>query len=467
MMFTMKEPYYGIILSSMNRVPAPQKVPTMAVGRTGNVFQLIYNPKFVESLSIDGAMEVIKHEMLHLCLNHFTLFETEPETEQEQTLRNYALDMEVNGYIDTSKITCATPVTAEKFGWEKFLGGREYYRLLTERNSQLLQKQTGNASNPQKPCNGGTGGKDDQDGPTGQPTVRPPQGTGTQPVNRDSQQTPSSDAGAQVCQNTQAQNPQGANVHSGDTQQQGGSPSGIAQELQKQLQSFDDHSTWPRTSTDEDMQQLQEAIDTMMVFAADEVEKAHGTVPGEIAGKITELRKRRPKPVADWKRYFRRYIGHEFSEFLRKSKKRESRRFPDAPGNRLRRKSHILVAIDTSGSVSMTEYREFFGQIRTLMATATFHVVECDVEIQHEYEFNGRIQEVLHGGGGTDFEPVIDYFNKHKKLYDALIYFTDGGADIPADTPKETLWVISSQGIQEAKRYRINGASVAFIKPKQ
>ena len=136
-------------------------------------------------------------------------------------------------------------------------------------------------------------------------------------------------------------------------------------------------------------------------------------------------------------------------------------------GNRHRRKSHILVAIDTSGSVSMPEYREFFGQIKTLTAVADFHVVECDANIQHEYDFKGKPNEILHGGGGTDFQPVVDLFKKDCRKYDALVYFTDGWCNIPKDTPKDTLWVISSNGDQsDRKKYRVNGASVAFI-PKQ
>lgn len=122
------------------------------------------------------------------------------------------------------------------------------------------------------------------------------------------------------------------------------------------------------------------------------------------------------------------------------------------------------MAIDTSGSVSMPEYREFFGQIRTLTASADFHVVECDARIAHEYDYHGHPNETLHGGGGTDFQPVIDLFIRDRKKYDALVYFTDGHCDIPKNTPKDTLWVVSSQGDQSDRgKYRVNGASVTFI----
>lgn len=62
MIFTMQEPYYGILLSAMDRVP-DKRLPTMAVGKSGNVFQLHYNPDFVEKLDVDTVLECIKHEI--------------------------------------------------------------------------------------------------------------------------------------------------------------------------------------------------------------------------------------------------------------------------------------------------------------------------------------------------------------------------------------------------------------------
>lgn len=401
MMFSMQEPFYGVILSSMEKI-ATDKIETFAVTRSGNVFKLLYNPKFYEKLSTDCALEICKHEMLHLALSHFSIFEptTNPE---EHRRRNCAEDLEVNCYIDKDKIKNEVGgLFPEDFGWERNLGTRTYYDLF---NKKFPPEQDGQAG-PKVViiCNGGQGGND-----------------------------PQQDAG------------NGGKV--------------------VVLKTFDDHSMWPEKG-DEDMEQIQQIIDELLDFAAEECEKHQGTIPGEMVGKIEQIRKK-PRPVADWKRYFRRYMGNEFTEFIRKSKKRESRRFPDAAGNRHRRKSHILVGIDTSGSVSMPELQEFFGQMRTLTAHADFHVVECDARVQYEYDYRGKPNLVLHGGGGTAFEPVTAIYNRDKRKYDAMVYFTDGGATIPDDTPKDCLWVISSKGDQSnKKRYQVNGASVVFIPKK-
>ena len=465
MMFTMQEPFYGILLSSMSRQPVPESIcKTMAVGRSGNVFKLIYNKNFVDSLDIDTLLLALKHEVLHVAFNHFSIFETEPENQQEQEIRNYAADLEVNCYIDAKRMKGITPITVDAFGFPAKQGTRQYYRMLMDMANKMqnqLQQQKANAKNPQQPCNGGQGGQDEQD----EQQQGQNQGNNNEETNNVSGNS-NQGQDNQSNDDTSTKNNQGGN---GQGRTYNKIPQEFIEEIELRGESFDDHSQWPEEMSDDEKTLLEQQVEDMLAFAADEIEKGHGTIPGEMVGKINLIRnKKKPKPVADWKRFVRRYLGNEFSEFIRKSKKRDSRRFPDAAGNRHRRKSHILVAIDTSGSVSMPEYQEFFSQISTLTSVATFRVVECDAVIQHEYDFRGKPNMTLHGGGGTSFEPVIDKYIKEQKNYDALIYFTDGYAYIPANTPKDTLWVVSSQGDQQnRKKYQVNGASVAFIPKTQ
>ena len=440
MIFTMQEPFYGILLSSMQRLPT-KKIDTMGVTRSGGVFKLYYNPDFVAPLTVDQTLLLIKHEILHLAFNHFSLWDNRANEDIEH-LRNISADMEVNSYLDEAAIQDLKGVTASMKGWEKCLGTKEYFKRLMDEAQQ--RQQQAQANKPQQPCNGGQGGQqpDDELSDDGQ------------------QQTPQS--GSPEMKQGQEQD---GGTPSSQMPMNGGFGQTVPQEMLDELKQMDDHSMWPQYDNKEEEQLVKDEINSLLDFAAQEVEKSCGNVPGEMKGRIEQIRKK-PRPVTDWKRYFRRYLGNEFTDQIRKSKKRESKRFPDAAGNRHRRKSHILVAIDTSGSVSMPEYKEFMGQIRTLYDTATFHVLECDSSIQHEYDFKNRIPEELHGGGGTSFYPVTDYFHEHRKLYDALVYFTDGYSDIPKNTPKETLWVISSQGKQQRERYKVNGASVVFIPKK-
>lgn len=457
MMFSMQEPYYGILLSSMKRRAVPG-MGTLGVMMSGGVCELGYDPAFMDAQPIETQLELCKHEVLHYAFGHFTLWENNNVDQAEHQLRNVAEDLEVNCYLDKSKLAKLGPCLAENFGFDPNLGAREYYRLLVKMAQQ--QQQQSNVNNPKKPCNGGMGGMAVQSNRNSRGAQGAQPSNNQQPSNSQSQsQSQSNNNGAQSKPDP-SQN--------GTSSPSSGTPTAPEHDpnFLDQFNVVDDHSKWPDMDENE-QEQMKQMVESLLEFAAEEVEKSCGSIPGEMVGRIKAIRNRkRPKPVADWRKYMRRYIGNEFSEEIRKSKKRESRRFPDAPGNRHRRKSHVLVAIDTSGSVSMPEYLEFFGQIATLKEKATFHVVECDTEIQHEYEFNGKPAQILHGGGGTSFQPPIDLFNKEKRKYDALIYFTDGYAPIPKDTPKETLWVISSNGDKNRAKYKINGAKSVFIPEK-
>lgn len=450
MMFTMQEPYYGILLSAMERIPK-KEIKTLGVSRSGNVFRLYYNPDFINRFNIDTIISLLKHEVLHVAFHHFTIWDGEDEndTPEMHQLRNVAEDLEINGYLDRSKMEKEVGgVWAEDLGWDKYLGVREYLRRLLQKAEATPQKQDN--SDPSTPENGGQGGNDENQQ--------------SQPNNSQNQESSSNQTNSQNQQSPSDKNKSQSQSTSSD-------PTSARQSnlLSQMPQRFDSHDDWPHCDSEEQAEQMSQIIDDFLVFAAEETEKSCGSVPGEMKILLDKIRQRKKvRPVADWKRYFRRYLGNEFSEWIRKSRKRESRRFPDAAGNRHRRKSHILVGIDTSGSVSMPEYMEFFGQIKTLSKDATFHVVECDSRIQYEYDYNGKPNQTLHGGGGTRFEPVIDKFLNERRRYDALVYFTDGGATIPANTPKDTLWVISSKGDHDRNRYKINGASVAIIeKPIQ
>lgn len=436
--FTMQEPYYGILLSAMDRYPT-KEVDTMGVRRSGNVFRLGYNPDYVVDKDLPTLMAMLKHECIHIAFNVFTMFETEPENEAEQTLRNIAADMEANSYVDWSNTKDIRPVFASDCGWGNYLGTLEYFKRLTQQNRQQEEE----AKQPAMPCNGGLGGSV----------------SGGNKQNR--RNGDSGDSGdVEDDEEMDEQN-------DGDNGEMTGNQPQLSSQMQQIAEnSFDDHSMWPKDMTEDEKEDLKQAIDDLCVFAAEEVEKSCGRLPSEIATRIKVIRdKKKPKPITDWKKHFRRYIGNEFSDQIKKSRKRESMRFPDAAGNRHKRKSHILVAIDTSGSVSMPEYREFLGQLRT-MKDVSFHVVECDTDIRYEYDFTGNIHEQLHGGGGTSFEPPIRMYLENRRKYEGIVYFTDGECPVPNFTPKEMLWVISSRGVHSRSKFTKNGASVIFIPEK-
>jgi len=176
---------------------------------------------------------------------------------------------------------------------------------------------------------------------------------------------------------------------------------------------------------------------------AEQVEKSRGTVPGEFAEILQRLRNTEP-PKFDWKGYLRRFIGKSTRTYTRKSRRKFNKRMPDFPGLKIRRQKHVLVAIDTSGSVSTPELKEFMNEIYHINKGGTeVTICECDTAISYLGKFDSKKDLEIHGRGGTDFQPVIDYYNEHVNKYSCLFYFTDGEAPAPENCRGNVLWVLS------------------------
>lgn len=379
-LFTMKEPFYGIILSSMRR-EASNNISTIGVGRSGNCFVLHYNPDFLNRFNTDTVLEILKHEVLHVSFNHFSLWTTQNVSQQEHDKRNIAEDLEINSYLNEEKLLPANPCLPKKYGFEDRLGTMTYYTLLSDGDKFISGNGDGGIS----------------------------RGTSTL--------------------------------------------YGVV---------IDDHSQWPHEDK-ETQEVIKDEVESLLKYAEEETIKSCGIIPAEMEIRLKAIKAKKVKPICDWKKYVRRYLGNSVTETRKRSRMKLSKRFPDAFGSKHQRKGKVLVGIDTSGSINMKEYLEFFSQVNTMKSSVDVHVVECDAKIQYEYDYTGVPPKKVHGGGGTNFQPVIDLFLEHRKEYDSLIYYTDGFASIPKNTPKETLWVISSAGDHNTRKYKINGATAVFI----
>jgi predicted metal-dependent peptidase len=125
---------------------------------------------------------------------------------------------------------------------------------------------------------------------------------------------------------------------------------------------------------------------------------------------------------------------------------------------------HLVLAIDTSGSVSGKMLGQFLAELDRLRALTDCRLtlLQCDAAIQKVDELSGRDEtEVpgglsgqrfrLVGGGGTDFRPVFDWVagrsRQQAAIPDAVIYCTDGfGAFPPREPAYPVVWVVPASG---------------------
>ena len=118
---------------------------------------------------------------------------------------------------------------------------------------------------------------------------------------------------------------------------------------------------------------------------------------------------------------------------------------------------HIVLAIDTSGSVSARNLGQFVAELDRLrgFTDCKLTLLHCDAGVARVDESAGRSATLLPkvdgkrrlaGGGGTDFRPVFNWIDERMRKGharpDALIYCTDGRGSFPARAPTyPVVWV--------------------------
>lgn len=210
----------------------------------------------------------------------------------------------------------------------------------------------------------------------------------------------------------------------------------------------DSHASWKdfQDLSDAEKELVNQQIDYQAKNTAEHVQKLIGSVPGELKEYLDSLFKIKPQ-VFNWKAYFRRVIGNLITSELYLTRMRPSRRFPDSRGVKFKRKPHVLVGVDTSGSISDKELEDFFSEIYYLWKSGVkVTIAQVDTKIEHIEEYNGKFNKEIYGRGGTEFTSLINYYNERKKDFSTLVIFTDGYVSLNLPPFRNGVWVITKNG---------------------
>lgn len=402
----LKEPFYGLFLIMMNKVWR-KDLDTAGVSKHNINVQLAINPVFWEHLISEHRVGILKHEIMHVALQHLLL----RDSYKNKRLFNIAADLEINQYIDRNQLPGGKWTSKEDY--EKDI------KLLMEPIKQKIEK---GEMTPQEfkeetwKIEGRCVFLEDFADLNLDPKA------GTDYYYKKLEAT-MDENGNSSCPGLQSflDNPPG-----------------------------DGHITWDEFEglSEAEKKLIQKQVEYQMKEVANQVKKSRGTIPGEFAQIIEDLFKEEP-PKFNWKAYLRNFVGGSTQTDAKKTRRKKSRRFPDAPGLKIVERRHVLVGIDTSGSVSTDELAEFFHEMHHMHKTGTeITVVQCDTAISNIQKYrtseDGKIK--IHGRGGTTFDPVVDYYNENLRKFSCLIYFTDGEAPNPQEPPHgRCLWVLSEQ----------------------
>ena len=182
--------------------------------------------------------------------------------------------------------------------------------------------------------------------------------------------------------------------------------------------------------SDAEKNQIEADLNVKILMAHDMAKKV-GKLPGSRIGElINEIR----KPQIDWRDVFNRVIGGEQPDnytWRKCNKKVYYTQKIYMPSVEKYGAGDIIVAIDTSGSVSNKEMEYFLTELNNITENHkpnSVTVIQCDSKIQNieRYETGEIIDSIeCKGRGGTDCFPVFEYIEDNQLPCDNFVYLTD------------------------------------------
>lgn len=351
--FVLTAPLYYVPLSNMVKVE-DENIKTMAVGPYKD-FQigLFYSPKFVESLDSWELKSILKHEALHILLQHITRAQARGS---RMKMYNIAADLTINPRLTGLPDWVYYP---EKVDLPNHESAEYYYSALKKRRDKFIEQ---------------LGGDDDD----------------------------------------------------------------FIRDLAGDL--LDDHSMWDDISEEEKYVLSEKIRDIAERAMKSQDAQGWGSEMGGLAEQIIAAN----KPVVNWKRELRYFVNKEVTRGRTSTRTRPNRRYGYLqPGSKKHYTTRILVALDTSGSVSKNELSMFGDELPGITKQVICDLVSFDTVVHGEPVELKRNQRLfdIYGRGGTDFDPVFK-LAKEKK-YNALIIFSDGMAPFPEQPKFRTLWALT------------------------
>ena len=381
-------PFFGFLSMFMKAQEVPPEVVSGTMGTDGE--KLFYAEQFVMACSDEELIGLLAHEVMHCALQH-------PWRREARVLElwNIAVDYATNIIV----LDAGLILPPDGFYDESFRG------LTAEQIYELLKVDF--------PSQCGQG--QDQEG-QGQE-----QGQG-----------------------------QGQSQSQGPTQESGGASQGQGRVL-------DCHDLWDEAKrkgagvlTPAKDKESMEEVWKRRVAAAVQVAKKQGKLPAGLETLIGELL----HPQLPWQQLLRNklqtILSYSNYRLIPPNKDHLWRGIylPSVCGETV----SLVVAWDTSGSISQEELRVFVSEVQGIamqFEDYEIHLVACDAEAKHVGDLTPwtELPTSLPGRGGTDFRPVFRMVEEKGWHPEVLVYFTDLLGTFPDEAPPyPVIWVASYPG---------------------
>jgi len=223
--------------------------------------------------------------------------------------------------------------------------------------------------------------------------------------------------------------------------------SGLPQDMQDKINEVLDKAGKdyaPMTPEQKEMAQV------MAGEMAQEASTHAGAPPGFLAGDIENLIKAL-KPKIRWQDKLTNFTGQLGRMEIKPSHARENK-YGQVPRISLKPNKKILVAIDTSGSVSDQLLSQFLAELESIAQNTDVDLMYVDYGVQDVQPFKKAADSSykVKGRGGTDMREIFRWIKQNKYVVDGVIVQTDGETPYPTREERmglRTLWLISSDQI--------------------
>ena len=364
-----------------------------------------YNPDYINSLSVDQTQFVLAHEALHCALSHFA------RRQHRQKARwDIACDLAVNPIL----VADGLRPTPDALFLKEFEGmtAEEIYPCLDEHED--LKPQDDHLYDPGE-NEGGTrgegGGQGDNQAPGGGGRPQEGQGQGSRPQSH---------------------------------------------EVEDEARGEDR----PAPLSHEEREQLAVQWRQRLAGAAQQAMQA-----GKLSGPLARLVDHLLQPQLPWRALLARFMSataRDDYNYTRPSRREGAAILPSLCSHEV----DVVVALDTSGSVSDAEMRQFLSEVDALKAQVRARVTlfACDADLAEggPWRFEPweefKLPREFPGGGGTDFRPVFDWIAREGTRPDLLVYFTDAEGRFPERAPDyPVVWLVKGRAkVPWGQRIQLN-----------
>ncbi|MGD9787092.1 MAG: VWA-like domain-containing protein [Sulfuricellaceae bacterium] len=399
----MSKPFLGALVL---RLPLAETRAKWCATTATDARRFYYNPDYIDALSVDQVQFVLAHEALHCALSHFAR-----RGHRVKHRWDLACDYAVNPLlINDGLVPPPGALTLDSFDG---MTAEEIYPCLDDHDSdEPMDNHLYDAEESS-------------------------QGAGALPND-----TPDEDHGSKEGE---------------EDPKDGSSPQ---QQREQDSQDGRGGASQPPPLSAGERDALAQKWQQYLASAAQQAQQA-----GKLSGPLARLVDHLLQPQLPWRAVLARFltqVARDDYSYLRPSRREGNVIFPSLRSAQV----DVVVALDTSGSISSAELSEFLAEINALKgqlrARVTLLACDSDLAADGPWRFEPweefTLPREFAGGGGTDFTPVFDWVAAQGQAPNVLVYFTDAEGDFPAAEPGyPVVWLVKGKApVPWGQRVQLN-----------